>query len=80
MLPENHKLPIPFLKNAAGLVHGDETIDLVDEMIEYIDSEWPTPSLTPQDEGLADDICSDVFSKFCWFIREVNKDSKGAFF
>uniref|UniRef100_A0A914CAT1 Uncharacterized protein n=1 Tax=Acrobeloides nanus TaxID=290746 RepID=A0A914CAT1_9BILA len=64
------------LRHAPALVHGEDiAIDLVDEIIEYIDRNYPEPSLRYNSPD-ADDATADLFRSFCFFIKEVNKDPK----
>lgn len=64
------------MRHAPALVNGAEVaIDLVDEIIEYIDKNYPEPSLHYNAPN-ADDATADLFRAFCFYIKEVNKDPK----
>lgn len=64
------------LRHVPGIVHNGEVYEQPDEIIEYVDTNFPKPSLQYFDTA-ADNAVADLFKKFCFFIREVNKDSKG---
>lgn len=72
------KLPEEFkhhgLRNLPAIIHGDEALDTVEEIIDYIDQEFPLPVLQ-YENSLADQCTRDFFSKFCFFIKSVSKDS-----
>lgn len=61
------------LRNLPALIHGDEALDTVEEIIDYIDEEFPLPSLQ-YDNPTADANTRDFFSKFCFYIKSVSKD------
>ena len=67
------------LRNLPALIHGDEAIDTVEEIIDYIESEFPLPSLAlggeEDDELTLDKLTRNFFSKFCYYIKAVSKDS-----
>ncbi|XP_046558744.1 LOW QUALITY PROTEIN: chloride intracellular channel protein 1-like [Haliotis rubra] len=58
-----HKLPV--------LKHGDEVIMDSDEMVQYIDDNFPYPDLRYTNRK-AHTVCLDVFSKFNFFIKNVS--------
>lgn len=68
------------LRNLPAIIHGEEAIDTVEEIVDYIESEFPDP---PQesDFGLCqtdvavDRLARNFFSKFCYYIKAVSKDS-----
>ncbi|XP_015914448.1 chloride intracellular channel exl-1-like [Parasteatoda tepidariorum] len=62
------------LRRVPALVHSDTAIDNVDEIIQYLDDTFPTNSLTYDDVD-ADKSCLDVFQKFCYYVKDVSKDS-----
>jgi glutathione S-transferase len=63
------------LRHAPALQHGDEVaLQLFDEIVEYIDGIYPEPSLKFTQPG-ANNAVADLFRVFCFFIKEVNKDS-----
>uniref|UniRef100_A0A914Q1H1 CLIC N-terminal domain-containing protein n=1 Tax=Panagrolaimus davidi TaxID=227884 RepID=A0A914Q1H1_9BILA len=75
------KLPQDFknagLRHAPALTHGEDVaISHPDEIVEYIDQTFPTPSLKYNNLE-ADGATADLFRAFCYFIKEVNKDPKG---
>lgn len=50
-------------------------LELVDEILDYVDRQFPEPSLKYTDPD-ADAATADLFRSFCFFIKEVNKDPK----
>lgn len=46
---------------------------ILDEILEYIDTVYRTVPLAYFDPT-AEDAVRDIFSKFCWYIKDVNKD------
>lgn len=63
------------LRHVPALVHGKEMTDHLDEILEYIDKTFPDVPLT-YDNPEADAAAGNVFAKFCWFMKEVNKDPR----
>lgn len=61
------------LRHVPALVHGDVAYSVVDDIIEYVDEVFPIGDLT-FDDVHAESSCKNVFSKFCFFIKEVSKD------
>lgn len=62
------------LKHLPALVHGDLiAFDNVDDIVQYVEEVFPDVHLGYEDP-LADNACKNVFSKFCFFIKEVSKD------
>lgn len=51
------------------------SLELVDEILDYVDRQFPEPSLKYTDPD-ADAATADLFRTFCFFIKEVNKDPK----
>ncbi|KAG8200716.1 hypothetical protein JTE90_022326 [Oedothorax gibbosus] len=62
------------LSRVPAMVYGDTALDNVDEIIQYLDDQFPTPSLD-YDDADADKCCRDVFQKFCFYIKDVSKDA-----
>lgn len=62
------------LRRVPAVRHGDTALDNVDEMIQYLDEKFPSPILTYNNVD-AEKTCKDVFQKFCFYIKEVSKDS-----
>uniref|UniRef100_A0A914YY74 GST N-terminal domain-containing protein n=1 Tax=Panagrolaimus superbus TaxID=310955 RepID=A0A914YY74_9BILA len=74
------KLPQDFknygMRHAPALTHGEDiAISHPDEIVEYIDHIFPSPSLKYNNPE-ADGATADLFRAFCYFIKEVNKDPK----
>ncbi|GIX80038.1 chloride intracellular channel exl-1 [Caerostris extrusa] len=61
------------LRRVPALVHGETALDNVDEIIQYLDDTFQTPSLDYDDVD-ADKCCRDVFQKFCYYVKDVSKD------
>lgn len=61
------------LKRVPALVHGERSHDTVDDIVQYLDENFPQIDLN-YDNVLADNTCKNFFSKFCFFIKEVSKD------
>lgn len=61
------------LRRVPALLHGDESLDNIDEIVQYLDDTFPTQNLLYNDVD-ADKCCKDVFQKFCFYIKEVSKD------
>ncbi|XP_054720348.1 chloride intracellular channel exl-1-like [Uloborus diversus] len=66
-----HKLT---LRRVPALVHGDTSLDNIDEVIQYLDDTFPTNQLQ-YDNADADMYCADVFQKFCFYVKDVSKDA-----
>lgn len=62
------------LSRVPALMYGDVALDNVDEIIQYLDETFPSPSLDYDDVD-ADKCCRDVFQKFCYYVKDVSKDS-----
>ncbi len=57
------------LRNLPAIIHGDhEAIDTVEEIVDYIESEFPTPSLNVDGQAI-DRLTRNLFSKFCYYIK-----------
>ena len=52
----------------------DEALDTVEEIIDFIDTIHPQPTF-PQDIDASESVTRDFFSKFCFFIKSVSRDS-----
>ncbi|XP_075235760.1 chloride intracellular channel exl-1-like [Lycorma delicatula] len=65
------RVPALFLETTAD----SEPIDVADEIISTLENVFPGGVLHTEKEGEADSVASDIFSKFCYFIRGVSKDS-----
>ncbi|KAL3993695.1 hypothetical protein ACH3XW_18620 [Acanthocheilonema viteae] len=64
------------LRHAPALQHGDDLIlSHQDEIIDYIDREFPIPSLKCECSA-ASDATANLFRSFAFFIKEVNTDPK----
>ncbi|GFQ87463.1 chloride intracellular channel exl-1 [Trichonephila clavata] len=61
------------LRRVPALVHGETALDNFDEILQYLDDTFPTPSLDYDDVD-ADKCCRDVFQKFCYYVKDVSKD------
>uniref|UniRef100_A0A5S6QYE7 GST N-terminal domain-containing protein n=1 Tax=Trichuris muris TaxID=70415 RepID=A0A5S6QYE7_TRIMR len=61
------------LRHVPALVHDDQMFDQPDDIIEYLDSAFPEPNLSCGNDK-AQKTVKDLFSKFCFYIKEVNKD------
>ena len=62
------------LRRVAALIHEDFASDNIDDVILYLDDVYPTPQLN-YDDAEADLVFNDFFQKFCFYIKEVSKDS-----
>jgi len=65
------------LRNLPSIIHGDIAIDTVEEIIDYIDAQFPTKNRI-NDATLnesVDKLTRNFFSKFCFYIKSVSKDS-----
>uniref|UniRef100_A0A1I7VC76 GST C-terminal domain-containing protein n=2 Tax=Loa loa TaxID=7209 RepID=A0A1I7VC76_LOALO len=64
------------LRHAPALQHGDDLIlSHQDEIIDYIDRQFPIPSLKCECSA-ASDATANLFRSFAFFIKEVNTDPK----
>lgn len=66
--------PAEFRKHANRLPvlkHGDEVLTENEEIINYIDKNFPEPDLSYSDQR-AHTVCLDVFSKFAHYIKQVS--------
>jgi len=63
------------LRNLPAIIHGEEGIDTVEEIVDYIESEFPTPVLCADYTPAIDRLTRNLFSKFCYYIKAVSKDS-----
>ncbi|CAH1772532.1 unnamed protein product [Owenia fusiformis] len=72
------KPPADFIKKISSrlpvLIHGNEIVSDNDEIVQYIDDNFPSPSLA-FDNKKANEICLEVFSKFSYFTKEVSHSS-----
>lgn len=62
------------LRRVPAIVHEDDSLDNVDDIVEYLDVTFPTPNLIYEDAE-AVQVSKDLFQKFCFFVKEVSKDS-----
>lgn len=62
------------LRRVPALVHGTTALDNIDEIVQYLDDMFPAESLLCNSAD-ADKVCKDVFQKFCFFVKDVSKDS-----
>lgn len=62
------------LRHVPAFVHGDVQLEVPDEILEYIDRAFPEPNLRYKNDD-AETAAKDIFSKFCFYIKDVNKDS-----
>lgn len=64
------------LRHAPALQHGNDLIlSHQDDIIDYIDREFPIPSLKCECSA-ASDATANLFRSFAFFIKEVNTDPK----
>jgi len=72
------KPPVEFrnnsLRRVPAIVDGDIASDNVDDILQYLEDYYPTPQLDYENNE-AEKACNDVFQKFCFYIKEVSKDS-----
>lgn len=72
-----HKPHVEFkssgLRHVPAFIHGDIQLEQPDEILEYIDRAFPVPSLNYKNDE-AETAVKDIFSKFCFYIKDVNKD------
>lgn len=61
------------LRNLPAIIRGNDAIDTVEEIIDYIDSEFPEPDLTADGSVVDESITRNVFSKFCYYVKAVSK-------
>ena len=50
-----------------------DSLDTVEEIIDYIDMKVPHPNIAT-DNNKADSVTRDFFSKFCFFIKVITRD------
>ena len=65
------------LRNLPSIIQGEVAIDTVEEIIDYIDARYPTMNKI-NDATLnesVDKLTRNFFSKFCFYIKSVSKDS-----
>ncbi|CAG0899245.1 unnamed protein product [Darwinula stevensoni] len=53
---------------------GEQGLDTPDDIVAYVDSHWPKPDLSCDDPE-AEIAVKNLFSRFCFFVKEVSKDS-----
>jgi tRNA G37 N-methylase Trm5 len=66
------------LRNLPSIIHGEVAIDTVEEIIDYINMQYPSDSSKVDDSLLSesvDKLTRNFFSKFCFYIKSVSKDS-----
>lgn len=64
------------LRRLPALVFGDECHEIVDDIVQFLDECFPTKNRLSYDNADAEYAVKNVFSKFCFFLKEVTKDSK----
>jgi len=57
------------LRNLPAIIYKDDALDTVEEIIDYIDSQFPWPEPAGDPDLQADQITRDFFSKFCFYIK-----------
>ena len=62
------------LRRVPALLDGDVASDNVDDILLYLEDYYPTPQLN-YDNSEAVTACNDLFQKFCFYVKEVSKDS-----
>lgn len=62
------------LRNLPAVIYKNDALDTVEEIIEYIDNKVPYPNIS-FDSNIAESVVRDFFSKFCYFIKSVSRDS-----
>lgn len=62
------------LRRVPAIAHNDNATDNVDDIVQYLDEVFPTETLYYENSE-AEKACKDIFQKFCFFIKEVAKDS-----
>ncbi|XP_076451329.1 chloride intracellular channel exl-1-like [Babylonia areolata] len=71
----NMARPLPEFKRFASklpvLKHGEEVVMDGDEMMQYIDDNFPEPDLR-YENGAAHSACLDIFSKFSFYVKNVS--------
>ncbi|KRX47380.1 Chloride intracellular channel exl-1 [Trichinella nativa] len=68
----NYAFSCAGLRHVPALVHDDQQFDETDEIIEYLDNTFPQPDLTCNNVEALNTV-RDLFSKFCFFIKAVDK-------
>lgn len=72
------KAPVEFRRNSLrrvpAILDGEIASDNIDDIHQYLDDYYPTPQLN-YDNIEAETACNDLFQKFCFYIKEVSKDS-----
>ncbi len=51
------------LRNLPAIIHGDEALDAVEEIVDYIEAEFPEPALA-QDTAEAERVTRNFFSRW----------------
>lgn len=64
------------LRRVPAILDGDVASDNIDDILLYLEDNYPTPLLN-YDNNDAENACKDLFHKFCFYIKEVSKDSNG---
>ncbi|XP_076361138.1 chloride intracellular channel exl-1-like [Tachypleus tridentatus] len=62
------------LRRVPAIVHAENSIDSVDDILQYLDNIFPENELNYNNTE-AEKSCKDIFQKFCFFIKEVSKNS-----
>ncbi|CAM1323664.1 CLIC6 (predicted) [Pycnogonum litorale] len=63
------------LRRLPALVCGDATHEIVDDIVQFLDESFPTEDLLKYNDQDAEIAVKNLFSKFCFFVKEVTKDS-----
>jgi len=68
------------LRNLPAIIHGNRVaIDTVEEIVDYVDSQFPTDSNNnnfPEVNEEVDKLARNFFSKFCFYIKSVSRDAR----
>jgi len=62
------------LRNLPAIIYKNDAHDTVEEIMDYIEAKFPSQNLH-SDNLLAEAATRDFFSKFCFFIKAVSRDS-----
>lgn len=75
IVPVNMARPLPEFKKSTSklpvLKHGEEVVMDGDEIMQYVDDNFPVPDLR-YDNAEAHAACLDIFSKFSFYIKNVS--------
>ncbi|EFX88801.1 hypothetical protein DAPPUDRAFT_191462 [Daphnia pulex] len=62
------------LRRVPSLEDGDQVIDNIDDIVSYLENKFPDNRLL-YDNPKADSAIKNVFSRFCFYIKQISKDS-----